>query len=230
MSQILRANSSELLFLLIRHYTKNLPNYYEVLNVSQNATQKQIRDAFIKLSKQKHPDKTHLDSHSEFVKINEAYTVLSKHSSRQQYDSGLRDTSKSYYTHRPTPSRGPFRYPTYQEFSRERQDYQTYEKIRRERREAYERARAEYEKNFRRRPETPEEAFRTHVFLILIVFGAISFHTIFLSSLQFNSMKRKQMKNSMEYNALREKVKTRSEIENYEYIVNEMNESNSKAK
>ncbi|XP_045178389.2 dnaJ homolog subfamily C member 4-like isoform X7 [Mercenaria mercenaria] len=69
-----------------------LKSHYAVLGVSNTATQKQIRDAYLKLSKQHHPDQNRQDpkSHEKFVKINEAYEVLSKDSSRRSYDDSVR--------------------------------------------------------------------------------------------------------------------------------------------
>ncbi|XP_052767559.1 dnaJ homolog subfamily C member 4-like isoform X9 [Mya arenaria] len=66
-------------------------SHYTVLGISQNATQKQIREAYIELSKKHHPDQNKgVNSSSEkFQKINEAYSVLSKDISRRDYDRTL---------------------------------------------------------------------------------------------------------------------------------------------
>ncbi|XP_043787156.1 dnaJ homolog subfamily B member 14-like [Apis laboriosa] len=45
--------------------------YYEELQISPNASQKEIRDAYIKLSKQLHPDNNNTGNHDDFVKLNE---------------------------------------------------------------------------------------------------------------------------------------------------------------
>ncbi|XP_031775684.1 uncharacterized protein LOC105736857 [Apis florea] len=45
--------------------------YYEELQISPNASQKEIRDAYIKLSKQMHPDNNNTGNHNDFVKLNE---------------------------------------------------------------------------------------------------------------------------------------------------------------
>ncbi|BFZ17738.1 hypothetical protein BsWGS_20777 [Bradybaena similaris] len=70
---------------------KSNHTYYETLGLHQNASAKEIRDAFLKLSKQYHPDVTQndLESHSRFLKIIEAYSVLSKPSTRREYNSSL---------------------------------------------------------------------------------------------------------------------------------------------
>ncbi|KAJ8966861.1 hypothetical protein NQ314_003255 [Rhamnusium bicolor] len=69
---------------------KILNNHYEVLNLSRTCTSKDIKDSFIKLSKENHPDVSKSkDSHQKFLQINEAYKVLSKTESRRLYDLGL---------------------------------------------------------------------------------------------------------------------------------------------
>lgn len=95
MAQIFRVYKSEIP-ILVRVYGNHgyhrryQSNYYEVLGVPSNATQKEIRDAFIKLSKKMHPDCNGKGSHVDFVTINEAYMVLSKAGKRQEYDINLK--------------------------------------------------------------------------------------------------------------------------------------------
>lgn len=63
-------------------------NYYEILGVSRNATQNEIKSAYRKLAKQYHPD-THPGDKAaaeKFKKINEANAVLSDEQKRKQYD------------------------------------------------------------------------------------------------------------------------------------------------
>uniref|UniRef100_T1JMB0 J domain-containing protein n=1 Tax=Strigamia maritima TaxID=126957 RepID=T1JMB0_STRMM len=80
-------------------------NHYETLKVTKNATSKEIKDAFVKLSKELHPDKRPNDpaSHTKFVKLNEAYATLSKFESRAVYDNHLRhdENVHSVYTNHP---------------------------------------------------------------------------------------------------------------------------------
>jgi len=66
-------------------------NHYEVLGLTMHASQDDIRKAFVNLSKQVHPDTNPDDpnSHAKFVRINEAYSVLSKTPSRREYDVSL---------------------------------------------------------------------------------------------------------------------------------------------
>ncbi|XP_065562682.1 dnaJ-like protein 60 [Artemia franciscana] len=68
-----------------------LLNHYEVLGLQRNCAKEDIRQAFLELSKEYHPDlsKNGNETHRIFVRINEAYSVLSKPSSRQMYDATL---------------------------------------------------------------------------------------------------------------------------------------------
>lgn len=63
-------------------------DYYEVLGVSRNADEAELKKAYRKLAKQYHPDMNpdNKEAEAKFKEINEAYAVLSDPQKRQQYD------------------------------------------------------------------------------------------------------------------------------------------------
>lgn len=73
-------------------------DYYSILNVSPNASQKQIKAAYYKRSLVLHPDrnigdsqKKNIDSDgSKFAELNEAYKVLGNNQTRKLYDQKLK--------------------------------------------------------------------------------------------------------------------------------------------
>lgn len=60
-------------------------SHYDVLKVKSDCSHQEIRDAFVTLSKQLHPDGNEGNT-PEFRKVMEAYKVLSKTDSRANYD------------------------------------------------------------------------------------------------------------------------------------------------
>ena len=65
-----------------------MANYYDILGVAKNASDKEVRQAFRKLARQHHPDLNPEDNKAEarFKRINEAHEVLSNPDNRKKYD------------------------------------------------------------------------------------------------------------------------------------------------
>jgi DnaJ-class molecular chaperone len=63
-------------------------NYYEILQISQNATPSEIKRSFRNLALKYHPDKNKNSEESKqmFTQLVEAYEVLSDKQSRKDYD------------------------------------------------------------------------------------------------------------------------------------------------
>jgi len=64
--------------------------HYDVLGVSEDASQKAIKEAYRKLSLKWHPDKNKSkDASKRFSQITEAYGILSNKDKRKKYDADL---------------------------------------------------------------------------------------------------------------------------------------------
>ena len=64
----------------------DLPDYYDVLGVSPDATAQSIKSRYRELAKEMHPDVSGEESDTDMARINEAYEVLSDKSRRAEYD------------------------------------------------------------------------------------------------------------------------------------------------
>ena len=62
--------------------------YYRVLGLTKSATDKEIKIAFRRLARKYHPDVNQNDDvlKNKFLKVNEAYEVLSNEKTRKDYD------------------------------------------------------------------------------------------------------------------------------------------------
>ena len=67
----------------------NQDDYYKMLGVDQNASPKQIKEAYRELAFKHHPDrnKEHPETAETMKRVNEAYAVLSNPEKRREYDS-----------------------------------------------------------------------------------------------------------------------------------------------
>jgi curved DNA-binding protein CbpA len=64
-----------------------MANYYEILGVSKNASDDEIKKAYRELAKKYHPDVSKdIDAEEKFKLINEAYQTLSNKDKREAYD------------------------------------------------------------------------------------------------------------------------------------------------
>ena len=88
--------------------SKNI-DYYKVLGVKPSATAKQIKKIFYEKSKKLHPDSLKTgskDTTNEFIKVKQAYEILSNTKSRHEYDSYRRSLSKQTHTYDEWKSQG----------------------------------------------------------------------------------------------------------------------------
>ena len=67
----------------------SMENFYEVLGVTENATQDEIKKAYRKKAVEHHPDKG--GSEDEFKKISQAYDTIGDENKRREYDNVRRN-------------------------------------------------------------------------------------------------------------------------------------------
>ena len=65
-------------------------SYYALLSVKTNASDKELKIAYLKAAKQYHPDVYSGVNSDHFKKINEAFTVLKNPQKRSEYDNRQR--------------------------------------------------------------------------------------------------------------------------------------------
>jgi len=65
-----------------------MKNYYDVLGVSEGATEEEVKSAYRKLAMKHHPDQNRENPEADkmFKEVNEAYEILSDSEKRQKYD------------------------------------------------------------------------------------------------------------------------------------------------
>lgn len=69
-----------------------MENYYDILGVSRDASEDEIKKAYRQLAKKHHPDlnKGSIESERIFKKVHEAYQTLNNKLSRETYDAKLK--------------------------------------------------------------------------------------------------------------------------------------------
>ncbi|HSE83464.1 MAG TPA: molecular chaperone DnaJ [Thermodesulfobacteriota bacterium] len=74
-------------------------NYYEILGLTRNSTQDEIKKAYKKLAFEYHPDRNPGDPEAEerFKEINEAYQILNNPEKRAKYDSLSQMSGESFF-------------------------------------------------------------------------------------------------------------------------------------
>jgi len=74
-------------------------DYYEVLGISKNASEREIRKAYKKLALKYHPDRNKgKNTQKEFIEVSKAYEILKDPKKRKQYDTyGSEDDQQQEY-------------------------------------------------------------------------------------------------------------------------------------
>ena len=66
-----------------------MKKYYEILGITKNATESDIKKAYRKLALKYHPDKIDDNCDKKFKEITEAYSILSDKDKRREYDTDI---------------------------------------------------------------------------------------------------------------------------------------------
>jgi|WetSurMetagenome_2_1015567.scaffolds.fasta_scaffold00944_12 DnaJ-class molecular chaperone len=82
-------------------------NYYEFLEINRDASEQEIRNAYIKIAKKIHPDSNSGSSNGAMSELNHIYEVLSDPQKKRLYDIRFSQTEGFDFT-RPVRSTGPF--------------------------------------------------------------------------------------------------------------------------
>ncbi|KAL2746563.1 dnaJ subfamily C member 4-like [Vespula maculifrons] len=186
--QISRINKLELFSVIFRGYgTQRYHNYYEILEVSPDCSQKEIRRSFIALSKKFHPDIIGKEGHDKFVALQEAYNVLSKEHTRKQYDMSLKYNTHSSFSSEPSPR------PDYYQVYRSRREWEE------------QMARGNWQPNY---DEKGQKKKNTEL-LAFIIFGTflIIFQLIIVQQGLLGRVNLLQTKYQNEYNVMRERTR-----------------------
>lgn len=80
-----------------------LPDYYSILGVSYNATKREIKRQFYKLSLSHHPDRQKnqsIETKHHYQMIKDAYSILIDETLREEYDKKISDSKKQLKSHR----------------------------------------------------------------------------------------------------------------------------------
>lgn len=85
-----------------------MDDYYKILDVGRDASEEEIKKAYRKLAKQLHPDRHPISKRWKqfyegmFIKVTEAYSVLSDPDKRVEYDTRLNQVSHNFTDHNRT--------------------------------------------------------------------------------------------------------------------------------